>query len=211
MMTSKVHFNNKNQTNTIQMIKTRIHLAVSANGKSTEIDTYLPVLYLAGPVRNAPRWHEEVIRKLLVLNVGVHVACPAHHLSADLMSLVESDKGYPTFDRSASWENHYLDCAAKNGVIMFWLPGEIEHKEFSQKKYAHKTMLALGKWLEKAKADQGIHLVIGTDGLFPEWSSIKHQLEVDYPEVIVNTSLEDTVAKAVRMTRVYLESSAGFF
>jgi len=210
-MTAKVHFNSKNQTNTIQMIKTRIHLAVSANGKSTEIDTFLPVLYLAGPVRNAPKWHEKVIRTLLALNSELHVACPARQLSLDLMSLVEPDSGHPTFDRSADWENHYLDCAARNGVIMFWLPGEIEHKEFTQKKYAHKTMLALGKWLEKAKMDPSIHLVIGTDGLFPEWSSISHQLEMDYPEVIVNTSLEDTVAKALRMTKVYLESSAGFF
>ena len=59
-------------------------------------------------------------------------------------------------------------------------------------------MMELGGWIAKKKADDSINLVIGTDGEFPEWVTIKFDIENETPNVPICYSLEDTIKTALK-------------
>ena len=180
--------------------KTKIHLALSPSGNKLNIPTDLPVIFTAGPIRNAPKWQQEAVRLFLERNQEVFIATPIREVADDLKPFVERDwDGYEQFQRQRAWEQHYLYAAAKKGCIIFWLPKESETKEVQDKVYAHITMLELGEWIVRKKNDPSINLVIGTDGNFPEWPTIMFELVTEIPSVHICMSLEDTVDKALML------------
>ncbi len=188
-------------------MKTKIHLPRSSDGEKigtrpVKIETDLPVIFLAGPILNAPKWHEEAIRLLLRKNKAIFIASPTRELSSDLTELVEKDdqSKYEIFPRQRAWEQYYLYAASKKGCILFWLPGEAEEKEVPDKIYAHMTMLELGGWIARCKMDQSINLVIGTDGNFPEWSTVEYEIRTelqDIRKITIWSSLSASVQEAV--------------
>lgn len=188
-------------------IKTKIHLPRSCYGnemrKNVNIGTNLPTIFLAGPIRNAPRWQEKAVKIFLEKNEAVFVASPTRDLSLDLMPFVERDNpfNYQTFERQRAWEQHYLYSASNKGCIIFYLPKEAEVKEFPDKLYAHITMMELGEWIARCKADKEINLVIGTDGNFPEWSTIEYEIKTELPMTPICSSLEETVETALKFCR----------
>lgn len=185
---------------------THVHMPVSPDGdrskrKYLEIPTDLPILFLAGPIRNAPRWHTDVIRIALKRSWNGFITSPAHQIESDLFDLVESDKPeYQVFARQRAWEQHYMYGAAKNGCIMFWLCKETAVKQFPNKVYAHITMLELGKWIERKKLVPQTRLVIGTDGEFPELSTIEFEIKTELRGFVIHGSLEETVDVALKTT-----------
>jgi len=186
--------------------KTKIHLPCSYYGneirKNVEIGPdNLPVIFLAGPIRNAPKWQEEAVRIFLKRNESVFVASPTRELSHDLMKFVEKDdpSKYQTFERQRAWEQNYLYAASKKGCIIFYLPKEMEEKEFPEKLYSHITMMELGEWIARRKENEGINLVIATDGDFPEWSTIHYELKTEIPNVPVCKSLEEAIGIAINL------------
>lgn len=188
--------------------KTKIHLPVSFNGngiarKNVKIETDLPVLFLAGPIRNAPKWQEEAIKILIKKDEEIFVASPTRDLSDDLLSCLEVDnENYETFERQRAWERYYLNQASSRGCIVFWLPKEAEVKEVPDKVYAHITMMELGEWIARCTADKEMNLVIGTDGNFPEWSTIENEIKEELGMFHICTSLEETIESALRHIRL---------
>ena len=186
---------------------TIIHLPHSYYGKelrkNVKIETNRPVIFLAGPIRNAPKWQEEAIKIFLEKNEAVFVASPTRELGQGLMLFTEADKPneYETFERQRAWEQYYLYAAAKKGSIIFWLPQEAENRDHPDKVYAHITMLELGEWIARRQINKEINLVIGTDGNFPEWSTIKYEIETELQNVSIYNSLEETIDAAINLCR----------
>ncbi|MFA7315608.1 MAG: nucleoside 2-deoxyribosyltransferase domain-containing protein [Candidatus Paceibacterota bacterium] len=188
--------------------KTKIHLPRSYYGnemrKNVRIEPFLlPTIFLAGPIRNAPKWQEEAIKILLDRDEKLFVSSPTRELSKDLMSSVEKDNpfNYQTFERQRAWEQYYLNSASQKGCIIFWLPREAEPKEFPDKVYAHITMMELGEWIARKKADKEINIVFGSDGNFPEWSTILYEIASELPTVPIRNSLEDVIDTAIQLCR----------
>ena len=179
---------------------TIIHLPVSDKRKNVKIETDLPIIFLAGPIRNAPKWHSQAIRSLLHKNKKVFVASPSRKIAEDLMPFVETDRPtYGTFSRQRAWEQYYLYAAAKHGCIIFWLPPEAEEKEFPDKTYAHITMMELGEWIARKKLDKNINLVIGIDNNFPEYSTVEYEITTEISDVLIHASLEETIKTALSL------------
>lgn len=158
--------------------ETTVHLPINENDRKVKIVTPKPIIFLAGPIRNAPPWRNEAIKLLIEKDLGVFIASPARTISEELRPYVEKDKvEYELFERQRAWEQYYLYEAAKKGCVFFYLPKESETKEVEDKVYSHITMLELGEWIERHKNNKKINLVIATDGSFPEWSVVKYELE----------------------------------
>lgn len=181
-----------------------IHMPVSPDGnlkkrRNVHIPTSLPILFLAGPIRNAPPWHSEAVRIVDAQKWSGFIASPAHKLEADLLDLIEPDKDeYNVFPRQRAWEQHYMYKAARSGCIMFWLCKEVAVKQFPNKVYAHITMLELGKWIERKKIYPQTKLTIGTDGEFPELSTIEFEIKTELPGFVIHRSLRATVEAAIK-------------
>ncbi len=180
-----------------------VHLPINENDRKVKIITTKPIVFLAGPIRNAPPWRNDAIKLLIEKGLDIFIASPARTISEELRPYVAKDKPeYELFERQRAWEQHYLYEAAKNGCIFFYLPKEAEVKEVADKVYSHITMMELGEWIERHKNNKEMNLVIATDGNFPEWSTIKYELE---KEGVTNIFLSlsegiDAVARLVSST-----------
>lgn len=182
---------------------TKIHLPISNKGRKVKIETELPVIFLAGPIRNAPKWQEEAIKILLEKNENVFVASPTRKVHPHLMPFMEVDKDeYEVFPRQRAWEQYYLNTASQKGCIIFNLPKEAEVKEFPDKIYAHITMMELGEWIARCKQDKEINLVICTDGNFSEWSTIEFEIKTELPMVPIVNSLEKAIETALKFCKI---------
>lgn len=182
------------------MGETRIHIALSDKNRKQRIETQLPVIFFAGPIRNAPKWHDDAIELLVQRNDKLFAALPVRSVRADLAPhIISDDPTTEEFPRQRAWEQYYLYEAARSGCIIFWLPKESAIKEHEGKVYAHITMMELGQWTVRAKHNPDIKIVIGTDGEFPEWSTISYELGTEIPHVPICYSLEETIATAVKL------------
>ena len=188
------------------MVHTRVHLPVFPDGDQSKrrylkIPMSLPILFLAGPIRNAPQWHTDAIRIALKQDWEGLIVAPAHQIDTDLLDLVEPDSPkYDVFSRQRAWEQYYMYKAVESGCIMFWLCKEAAVRHFPGKVYAHITMLELGKWIERRKFLPQTQLVIGTDGEFPELSTIEFEIGTELPGFVIHRSLQETVDAALKTT-----------
>ena len=188
---------------------TRIHLAVIPSylgvdqpGRKVKILTTLPILFLAGPIRNAPSWHDTSIRLVLAENESIFMACPLRGLNDDLMPFVEQDNpAYEPFPRQRAMEQYYMYQAALYGCVMFYLAAEAIPKVDPQKVYAHISMLELGKWIERKKLIPGTRLVIGVESTFPELSTVEYEISTELPGFPIYRSLPETVTAALTMIK----------
>lgn len=161
------------------MRKTKIHLPISNEGRKIKIVPTQPVIFLAGPIGNAPHWHNDAIQYLLDKDVDAFIASPRRTIDEKLKDLIQNDTGsYEEFPRQRAWEQYYLYKASENGCIFFYLPQEFS-KEDPQKVYAHITMLELGEWIARHKINPKIKMIVATNGNFPEWHTIKFELETE--------------------------------
>lgn len=136
-----------------------------------------PTIFLAGPIRNAPEWRDDAIAQMVTKNADVFIASPAWNLRQNLQSHLVAGSSTGAFPRQRAWEQYYLNAAAQNGGILFYLPGEDSTKKHPGKIYAHITMMELGEWIARYEQNPKINLVIATDGNFPEWSTIEFELK----------------------------------
>lgn len=74
-----------------------------------------PLIFLAGPIRGAPDWQKEATEILKKLTLDIHIASPRRPIKSD-DEFTEKD-----YHEQVEWEHHYLDYAAKHGLILFWL------------------------------------------------------------------------------------------
>jgi hypothetical protein len=161
-----------------------------------EIEVTKPVIFLAGPIRSAPEWQEEAIKYLLTnfKNLDFNIASPTRETKIGGEYLLPGEK---KFLRQRAWERHYLNLAADNGAILFWLPGEATHD--CNKVYGAITRMELGQWMTNYRHDPSKKVCFGTDGKFPEMRTIEYDLELDCPDKKIFGTLEETCNEAIRL------------
>ncbi|MDO8511366.1 MAG: hypothetical protein Q7S55_04320, partial [Nanoarchaeota archaeon] len=153
--------------------------------------TYVPVksplIFLAGPIGSAPNWQDEAINHLFSLDSDLVIASPRRGIRESIAPyILTGNENF--FHRQRAWERHYLDIASKTGAIMFWLPGEAEHK--CEKVYGAMTRLELGQWMTDYRHNPEVRFCVGSDGKFPELDTIKYDLLLDAPDKEIKNSLE---------------------
>lgn len=155
-----------------------------------------PLIFLAGPIRGAPKWQDEAAKIILNKEPLATIASPTRRINENLQKyLAEGTENY--FERQRAWERHYLDLASKRGTIMFWLPGEAEHK--CEKAYGAMTRIELGQWMTNYRHDNSIRFCVGSDGKFSELGTILYDLKLDAPDKKVFGTLEETCEEAIQL------------
>ena len=158
------------------------------------IDT--PLIFLAGPIKSAPNWHEKIIKILFSLKKDLIIASPKKEINDNLKKyLIINNENY--FSRQRAWERHYLEIASKKGVILFWLPKEENHN--CDKVYGAMTRVELGQWMTNYKHNENVNFCVGTDGKFSEIGTIIYDLSLDAPKKYIQTTLENTCIEALNL------------
>lgn len=91
------------------------------------------LIFLAGPIQGAQRWQDEAIKEIQENAPEMNIANPRRDYLNEKF----------VFDKQVDWETIYLNEAAKNGVILFWLAKEFEHA--CTRAYAQTTRFELAK------------------------------------------------------------------
>ncbi|MEI6731067.1 MAG: hypothetical protein WCK90_00145 [archaeon] len=156
-----------------------------------------PFIFLAGPIRDAPSWHDDAINTLFSLNKDVMIASPARRLDSALMKYVQPGNN-EKFHRQREWERYHLEFASKDGgSIMFWLPSAAKHS--CDKSYGAMTRKELGDWTTTKKFRPSTNLCIGTDNHFSEIHTLRYDISQDLPNLKIFSSLEETCKEAMRL------------
>ncbi|MEN7981867.1 MAG: hypothetical protein ABFQ65_00275 [Nanoarchaeota archaeon] len=155
-----------------------------------------PLIFLAGPIKNAPNWQDKAINYLFSQNSNLVVVSPRRGIRDKISQyIIKGDVNY--FPRQRAWERHYLDIASKTGAILFWLPGEEKHN--CEKVYGAMTRIEIGQWMTNYKHNNSIHFCVGSDGKFSEIRTIEFDLQIDTPDKKLFSTLEETCTEAVRL------------
>ncbi len=187
---------------------TKVHLAAD----KFQVIPEQPVVFFAGPIRNAASWHDFGIACMLANKVDAFIACPTRKTEAFGHLIEKYDEKYEKFPRQRAWEIYYLDKAAhENGVVMFWLApekklAEGEVKEHPDKVYGHITQMELGAWVREASLNPHINLVVGIDPAYPEADTIAYDIEQSIPGITVYPRLKDCCN---RVTEILKENKKG--
>ena len=148
-----------------------------------------PVVFLAGPIQGAPDWQGQAIAIFHGLAPQLYIASPRKHYL----------DGKFVYGEQVDWETHYLNQAAKNGVVLFWLAKEETH--FPERAYAQTSRFELGEW--KVKHEKyGANLVVGIEAGFTNARYIRHRLGQDCPKIEICDGLEATCRQALGLLEI---------
>ncbi len=189
---------------------TQLHIAVR-DGRKAIIPTKKPVVFSAGPIRNAPVWQNDSMRIAVSRDEDIFFASPLRDgedgFAADLIPYLAPFAGDANFPRQRAWEQYYLNQAGlyqedaeTAGCIFFYLEAPLPRDmwKWPNKSYAQITMYEMGEWVRTKKLIPETRLVIGANPMFPELSTllfdIEEELGADFP---VYQSLEATVNAAI--------------
>jgi hypothetical protein len=164
--------------------------------KQVEIDDAL--IFLGGPITNAPLWQDRAIEILRSLDKSIYLASP--HKRAETFDNKNNSKiQKDTFLKQLSWERHYLELASKNGAILFWLPVAQSHD--CNRSYARDTRGELGEWRGRMAYDKEVKIVIGGEEGFDGFDIIKRNFLAVNPNLKFYSSLEETCLQALKLAR----------
>ena len=155
-----------------------------------------PLIFLAGPIGSAPPWHEQAIDYLFYKEPNLNIASP----KSSLANWHEYDHAVGIeeyFHRQRAWEWRYMEIASKEGAILFWLPKEERHR--CHKVYGATTRVELGQWMTRYSMDNDIRLCIGGENWFPEFSTIRYDIELHAPDMTVHKTIKETCDEALRL------------
>lgn len=164
-----------------------------------------PLIFLAGPIQGAPLWHDEAISVIRRMDKAVHIASPCRRRLRRLTAPVESAVARITkefsdemYNEQVDWETHYLNRAAENGAILFWLAKE--HRHICSRAYAQTSRFELGEWKERSKWID-VRLVVGIEKGFTNERYLRRRILQDCPGVPILDTLEATCATALEIIR----------
>lgn len=147
-----------------------------------------PVIFLAGPIQGAPDWHKEAIAYLQKQAPDVVVASPKKaYLDGSFV-----------YEEQVDWESHFLNRAASNGCVLFWLAKEETH--FPARAYAQTSRFELGEWASKQK-QLNSNLVVGIEEGFSGTRYIRRRLGQQNPAVLLANSLKETCNNALKLIK----------
>lgn len=145
-----------------------------------------PLIFLAGPIQGAANWQGEAVDILHRLEPKVFVASPRKDCLDDTF----------VYAAQVDWETRYLNQAARQGAILFWLARETEHH--CHRAYAQTTRFELGEW--KSRHEQGgAKLAVGIEEGFSNARYIRRRLAQDCPDISIGDSLEATCKNALAL------------
>lgn len=148
-----------------------------------------PVVFLAGPIRGAVDWQKEAMRYIREKSQTLHIASPRR-------SILEQDEFLEAiFDEQVDWEHHYLGRAAENGVTLFWLAKETNHR--CDRAYAQTTRFELGEAVGRQEFTKA-KIVVGIEEGFTGGKYISQTLAKKFPAVLLTDSLEEACNLAVK-------------
>lgn len=147
-----------------------------------------PLIFLAGPIQGAPDWHREAIDLLQEVEC-LHIACPRRETPDGKFSDA-------VYDDQVAWEHHHLEQAGKNGVILFWLAREFEHR--CERCYAQTTRFELGEAVTLHRW-QGIKMVVGVDPGFSNARYLQRTIARKAPKIPICGTLAETCDAARKL------------
>lgn len=151
-----------------------------------------PIIFLAGPIKCAPAWHETAINYIKnSVDIDLVIACP----KSKLIGIEYRNSEGTQASRNREWERFYLEKASINGVIMFWLPGP--ERSNTNYPYGGMTRKELGDWTTHKNLESSVNLCIGTDGNFPLIDTLEYDFSRDLPNLVIHKNLEKTCREAL--------------
>ena len=149
-----------------------------------------PVLFLGGPIQDAPDWHALAIKMVRDISSDIIIASPRKdYLPGEFV-----------YERQVDWETYYLNRAANFGAIMFWLAAQEYQTENEAvafpRPYAQTTRQELGEWRSERKHDHGINLIVGIEPGFSNARYTRRRFAQDCPGVPIFDNLADTCRAA---------------
>lgn len=153
------------------------------------------LVFLAGPIQGAPRWQDRAIAYLQSKAPEINIANPRR---AD----VHYEKGeFPPamYAEQVDWETFYLRKAAAQGVILFWLAKEAEHK--CHRAYAQSTRFELAEWKMWYERG-GAKIALGIEAGFTGAKYVSRRFSQDCPGLRISETLEETCDEAVRLAKL---------
>lgn len=158
-----------------------------------------PVIFLAGPIRGAGDWQKTAIKKLHLAIPNALIVCPCRYDKSHELYKHRRKGSTTKFESQTEWERHYLNHAARTGVVMFWIPKEdpINPRPREEGPYAQDTYGELGEWRGRMLEVGGLNVVIGAepDGL-PGLSVIKKNYKYAL-NMKLHETLDSTLKAAV--------------
>lgn len=149
-----------------------------------------PLIFLAGPIRDAKDWQETAYNYITSNNEEIIIANPRWDASKRMWdTALEGEMNY--FPRQRAWERHYLYIASKKGAVLFWLenaPGLM-------------TRLELGQLMFQYKSDNSTRFCVGGHNKFSDIDTIKDDLQV-YTGKKIYDSLEETCDEAIKLAKL---------
>lgn len=147
------------------------------------------IIFLAGPIQGTENWQEKAIKILKNENLDCVIANPRREYIDDKFD----------YNKQVEWETEYLNKAAKNGVIMFWLAREVTH--FCNRAYAQTTRFELAEWKTKHQYNKKINIVIGIENGFTNERYIRKRIREDCPDIYIEAKLEDTCRQVIKVVK----------
>jgi len=147
-----------------------------------------PLIFLAGPIRDARDWQEPAINYITSNDKEVIIANPRWDANEYIWNLTISGRT-DYFKRQRAWERHYLEIASKKGAVLFWLanaPGLM-------------TRLELGQLMTRYKYDNSTKFCVGSEKGFMDIETISYDLSEDAPTKKIFDTLEETCSEAIKL------------
>jgi hypothetical protein len=132
-------------------------------------------IFLAGPIQGTHSWQTDACNYIQYYS-GIDIANPRRN------EWVKTDFDY---SEQVEWECKYLNQAAHEGVILFWLAAEKEHH--LDRCYAQTTRFELAEWYTKSLYEKDIKIVIGIEDGFPGARYIKYRTDLPIYETLAET------------------------
>ena len=148
-----------------------------------------PIIFLAGPISNAPNWQDKAIETITNLSDKIYVASPRRE--SNFSSLTSESK----FEHQLDWERHYLDLASTQGAILFWLPAAKIHD--CNRAYARDTRGELGEWRGRLSYDPDLRVIIGGENAFDGIDIIRRNYQAIKPEMEFYNTLDELCKQAI--------------
>ena len=160
-----------------------------------------PLFFLAGPVMGGGDWQSECCLLIGKRCPQCYVAIPNYYPPEHKMMQFVVKGEMCVFGRQLIWERNYLDLAAKQGCLLFWLPCEsLIAPRSDGDPYATDTRREIGEWLGHLMHDCSLRVVIGMEANFPRAENIRECFKLGLGRKFpFYSTLEDVVRAAVEM------------
>jgi len=147
-----------------------------------------PLIFLAGPIQGADDWQKVAIEIINSIAPELYIASPRRQIRTT------GDFTQEMYNEQVDWETYHLRKAADNGVVLFWLAKEFEHK--CDRAYAQTTRFELAEWKMRHERD-GSKIIVGIEDGYTGSKYVVRRFSQDCPEVPILHTLEDTCKEAI--------------